>query len=619
MMNRYNYAELTARLLSPDVMPNVVPFPLQGGPPPALATIFGARPRPNMNAAATAGMSGGFDALAPTAKDALLAAILFFPSIARMTNAPRSEWLPLLWALADAERLGAADARHLALNWSKPGQTFNQADFDRDWASFQRGGIGVGTLVDAARKAGFDFAPWFYPAPTPAAAVLLPPPSGFMQPVPFSAADLHPVPWVMPSLLVRGDLTVLAGQGGGAKTALAVNLAVALAAGRTSWGPFKITPRADGAAMQVLIISGEEDAGRLGLLVQAACSALGLPPAGRVNVEANLMVHDARGSGWRLGEPRPGMREDMAPEGEDRMRDELRDALAKHPIDLVVLDTLAGLLALPNENDNTAVTRLLNRLVRVVRNAGCAGLLVHHTPKATREGVAAQRGEATLVRGAGAIANSARVVWSLTGLLLAETAAFAAGGTKPDAVRRLDPVKMNDCAPPPPAFLEVVGPMVAVADGTRHSIRAVQFLPPPVPASAGGLPPATLNVVMQAIDAGAMVGGVKMPLSPGGGRSNDRDAVGHVAQRLQAADPGLSEAHAETVARQALKYLRNALGYIEVQDVPAVKQSGGKPNGKGTVKGLACRWDLAPWARTAAAVGTPDGGSSSVPIADGAA
>ena len=615
-MNRYNYAELTARLLSPDVMPNVVQFPLQGGPPPALAAIFGARPRPNMNAAAMAGMSGGFDALAPAAKDALLAAILFFPSIARMTNAPRSEWLPLLWALADAERLGAAGARHLALNWSKQGRTFNQADFDRDWASFHPGGIGVGTLVDAARKAGFDFASWFHPAPPAAVA---PPPNGFMRPVPFNAADLRPVPWVLPGLLVRGDLTVLAGQGGGAKTVVAVNLCVALAAGRTSWGPFKVTPRVDGAPMRVLIISGEEDAGRLGLLVQAACSALGLPPAGRSNVEANLMMHDARGSGWRLGEPRPGMREDMAPEGEDRMRDELRDALAAHPVDLVVLDTLAGLLALPNENDNTAVTRLLNRLARVVRDADCAGLLVHHTPKTTREGVAAQRGEATLVRGGGAIVNSARVVWSLTGLPLAETAAFAAGGTKPDDVRRLDPVKMNDCALPLPAFLEVVGPMVAVADGTRHSIRTVQFLPPPVPASAGGLPTATLNVIMQAIDAGALVGGVRVPLSPGGGWSNARDAVRHIAQKLRAADPGLSEAHAKTVARQALKHLRDALGCIEVQDVPAAKQSGGKPNGKGTMKGMACRWDLAPWARTAAAVGIPEGGSGNVPTADGAA
>ena len=285
----------------------------------------------------------------------------------------------------------------------------------------------------------------------------------------------------------------------------------------------------------------------------------------------------------------------------------------------MVLDTLAGLLALPNENDNTAVTRLLNRLARVVRNAGCAGLLVHHAPKTTREEVAAKRGEATLVRGGGAIVNSARVVWSLTGLPLAETAAFAASGTNPDAVRRLDPVKMNDCAQPPPAFLEVVGQMVAVADRSQHSVRAVWFIPPPVPASAGGLPNATLNIAMQAIDAGAMVGGVKVLLSPGGGRSNARDAVRHVAQRLRVADPGLSEVHAETVARKALTHLRDTLGCIEVQDVPAAKQSGGKPNGKGTVKGLACRWDLAPWAGVVAAVETPGGKPGNTPTADGAA
>lgn len=184
-------------------------------------------------------------------------------------------------------------------------------------------------------------------------------------------------------------------------------------------------------------------------------------------------------------------------------------------------------------------------------------------------------------------------------------------------MRRLDAVKMNDCASPPPAFLEAMGPMVEVADKTRHSIRAVRFLPPPVPASAGGLPTATLNIVMQAIDAGVLVGGVRVPLSPGGGWSNARDAVRHIAQRLRAADPGLSKAHAETVARQALKHLRNTLGCIEVQDVPAAKRSSGKPNGKGRVKGLVCRWDLAPWAGAAAVVGTPDEGSSIVPTADG--
>ncbi len=251
-----------------------------------------------MNAAAAAGVPGGFDALAPHEMNRLLTAVLTFAPIAKAADAPRAEWLRLLLAVADAEQRGATEARRLTLSWSKPGKTFNQADFDRDWAPFHPGGIGVGTLVDAARKAGFDFAPWFHPA-LPAAVA--PPPNGFMRPVPFNAADLHPIPWVLPGLLVRGDLTVIAGQGGGAKTVVAVNLCVALAAGRTSWGPFKVTPRSDGAPMRVLIVNGEEDAGRLGLLVQAACNALGLPLAGRANVEANLKMHDARESGrtWR--------------------------------------------------------------------------------------------------------------------------------------------------------------------------------------------------------------------------------------------------------------------------------------------------------------------------------
>ena len=118
----------------------------------------------------------------------------------------------------------------------------------------------------------------------------------FFSPVAFAAADLHPVQWLVPGLLIRGEITVLTSLGGGAKTAAAIHLAVALASGRGHVGPFSVNSSSNG--LRVAIISAEEDANRIGLLVSAACSVMQMNPTARKSVAQNLLMHDARGSGW---------------------------------------------------------------------------------------------------------------------------------------------------------------------------------------------------------------------------------------------------------------------------------------------------------------------------------
>src|SRR5262249_34873834 len=75
---------------------------------------------------------------------------------------PREQWLRVLFAVADAERLGCADARELALEWSKRGAKFtSEHHFDVVWESYKPGGgITVGTLISMAGKAGADLSPW---------------------------------------------------------------------------------------------------------------------------------------------------------------------------------------------------------------------------------------------------------------------------------------------------------------------------------------------------------------------------------------------------------------------------------------------------------------------------
>ncbi len=578
---------------------------------------------PDMNAAAQAGLPRiDFESLPGDRQNAMLAAMLAFPPIRKRADVERQGWLPVLFACCDAERLGATEARNLALAWCQISSRFkDETDFDRDWKSFRTKGISVGTLIDLARQAGFDVGSWLWPSQ---AGVVVPVPTvvnssnlstgSFFSPVPFAPADLHPVPWVVDGLLVAGDLTVLAGQGGGAKTAAAISLCVALAAGSKQWGPYKIRPHPEEAPRRVSFISGEEDRNRLGLLIAAASQAQKLSSADCAKVEANLVAHDGRASGWCLGGPRAGVREDIAPEEEDINRDMLRDSLRKFRPDVLVLDTFAALIAAPNENDNTVITRLMGRLGRVMREVNCSGLLVHHAPKMTREAAAAQSGEATLVRGGSAIVNSARVAVTLTGLTSKDATAFMLSGAKPDAVRCLETVKINDRKPPPPAYLNVIEKMVTVRDGNAYGTRAVEFLSAPGTSGGPQVSPKLLNTAMHAIDAGVVIGGTKMPLSPGGGRSNDRDGILHIGHALRAADPKLNKQDVKPLACEVLRHLKDQIRCVAVQDVTIPRQAGGKPNGTKSVKGLVCCWNQASWVSPSAAlancagvpVNTPD-------------
>jgi AAA domain len=438
----------------------------------------------------------------------------------------------------------------------------------------------------------------------------------FFDSVPSDQADLSPVTWLVLGLLLRGEITLLAGQGGSAKTALAVLIAVALAAGRQQLGPWRIKNKPEG--LRVAYISAEEDANRFGLLTAAACNVLALGAAERALVKQNLLFHDAAASGLRIGEARPGQREDIAPESEDRALHQLTAALVG--VDVLILDTLAALLALPNENDNSTGTTLMRRLGRAARQADCAVMLIHHTPKMTREVAAQQRGEPTLVRGASAFVNSARIVLTATSLSAAEGGQFVMQGKQPDRARRLDHAKINDLPMMDPAYFEVVSEKVPVCDGSKVPVRAVEFIAAPA-AGAGGITDAARNVVMKTVDAGAVDDhGTKVPLSPGGGR-NKRDATTAIARALINANAALTEPQAKHLGREVLKDLMDRIGCVIDQpaQIPQYRKTG-QPNGTQTGRGLVARWDLAPWIASSAVASpaAPDTTLGGTPVAEAA-
>ena len=129
---------------------------VQGGLPAALA-----HSNPDLNSELSGGMeeSKPWDALSPEDKDACLAEMLQVPDVIAVAYAKRDPWLKIVTACA---RSGAPHAYEYCQEWSKLDKAqYNESDFDRDYESFRKsdGGIGIGTLIDAAKKGGW-IPPW---------------------------------------------------------------------------------------------------------------------------------------------------------------------------------------------------------------------------------------------------------------------------------------------------------------------------------------------------------------------------------------------------------------------------------------------------------------------------
>lgn len=413
--------------------------------------------------------------------------------------------------------------------------------------------------------------------------------STFLQTLNFDSPHLHAVPWLVPSILLQGDISVLTGLGASGKTAVAIGLSVAVASGRSNFGPFRF--KTSPLGLKVAIISAEEDEGRTALLVAAACNTQQLTLAERANVAKNLGFHDACASGLRLGEPPQLSRDAIASEKDDRCLTKLRMGLIG--VNLLVVDNLAAVFALPNENDNSAATLLMRRLAKLAREINCAVLLLHHTPKMSRESAATQRGEATLVRGGGGIANSARVVLTITQPPAKEALCLGFQGSGKDSVRRLEHAKINDALSMTPAFFEICSTPIRLADGSDQAVRAMRFLPPPT--SSTQATAAVQRIVFTAVLDGALDShGVKVPLS-GAGRAGGRNAIEHIAGALMRHDSSLTAPQAKGAAKTLLADLMKSGAVTrETMAIPKYR-SNGAPNGNEQREGLVAHQKLAPW------------------------
>jgi RecA-family ATPase len=121
--------------------------------------------------------------------------------------------------------------------------------------------------------------------------------------------------------------------------------------------------------------------------------------------------------------------------------DELRRVLLEKGIDLVSIDPLLRAHE-ANENDNAQMDAVCSLLIRVALDRGCAVDFVAHASKGMNE-----PGDSSRLRGASALRDGARLLYTLTGMSSKEAKRFGLSESERRRLVRLDSAKVNFLPP----------------------------------------------------------------------------------------------------------------------------------------------------------------------------
>lgn len=250
--------------------------------------------------------------------------------------------------------------------------------------------------------------------------------------------------WLLKGSLRRCALGAIIGAPGSGKSTVAIQLAVAVAAGLPWLGIWE--PVKDAC---VMYLSAEDDQTVLHRRVHHALTAL--PEHAQAQAARNVYAVPVCGDVALCR----GMGGDVV---ETSTLADLRALLGKCRPELLILDTLARFLPIP-ENDNPAMTAACALLEGICRDFGCTVILLHHTAKisgtlASDELALKGALEQTASRGASALAGCVRWQMNLAPL----DAKFAQKVIGDEALGRADGaflslrVSKKNCGAPEPKY-----------------------------------------------------------------------------------------------------------------------------------------------------------------------
>lgn len=228
--------------------------------------------------------------------------------------------------------------------------------------------------------------------------------------------------WLVPRLLLRKHLSILAAPGATAKSTFTLQVAMAMATG-IEWGGFRPVAR-----LKTLVLNVEDDVEELERRVAAAARVMNVDRAHLVDwldtvndLEDICIASTLKGN--VIVKPFWGR---------------LMEVVANGGYDAVIVDPFTETFE-GEESSNSEAKWAATLWRRLARECQCAVWLVHHTPKANKD----MQGDVAAVRGAGAIANVTRVASTMFAMTEAEAEAAGVEPAERHRYVRFDDAKSN--------------------------------------------------------------------------------------------------------------------------------------------------------------------------------
>lgn len=313
--------------------------------------------------------------------------------------------------------------------------------------------------------------------------------------------DIPPRGWLLGNVFCRSFVSSTIAEGGSGKTAVRIAQALALATTRELTGEHVFT------RARVLLVSLEDGRHELRRRVRAAM------------LHHNITNEDV--AGWLyLAVPGPEVGKLVVLDPRGRPVDGgfaavVLDTVKRRGIDIVILDPLIKTHRVP-ENDNGAMDVVIEKLAGLAIDLDIAVDIPHHVGKA----LTSEPGNANRGRGASAVKDGGRLVYTLTPMSQEEATTFEIPEGERRLYVRMDSAKVNITPPMQKAkWFRLVGVSLENPSDIYPAGDNVQAAEPWTPPDAwAGLDTALLNRILTDIDAGLEDGNRYSPAAAAGDR-----------------------------------------------------------------------------------------------------
>jgi AAA domain-containing protein len=297
-------------------------------------------------------------------------------------------------------------------------------------------------------------------------------------------ADIPPRGWLLGNIFCRRFISSVIAEGGVGKSVLRLLQLLSLAIGRSLTGEHVFM------RCRVLIVSLEDNADELRRRLRAACRHHGV---GQAELSGRLYLAAPGASGGKLVTLDPRGRPIL-----DRLAGKLARTITKRGIDIVSLDPFVKAHAV-EENNNSMIDEVVSVLANMAEQFDIAVDVPHHAAKGAPDPGNANRG-----RGASAMKDAGRLIYTLTSMSPEEGQAFRLSEVERRHLIRLDSAKVNITPHMGDAkWFRLVGVEIGNANDLYPHGDQVQTVEPWTPPDTyAGLSNLMINEILTVIDAG---------------------------------------------------------------------------------------------------------------------